>query len=78
VYVAFAKSLTERAPKLAQFLRQVSFDAAVVSQWMYQMREVDRDPGDVARVWVQQHPDVVNQWLAGTGLEASPSSEAGR
>jgi glycine betaine/proline transport system substrate-binding protein len=78
IYVAFSRALTERAPKIAQFLRQVSFDAAVVSQWMSQMREANRDPGDVARVWVQQHPDVVNQWLAGTGLEASPSSEAGR
>jgi glycine betaine/proline transport system substrate-binding protein len=78
IYVAFSRALTERAPKVAQFLRQVSFDAAVVSQWMYQMRESDRDPGDVARVWVQQHHDMVNQWLAGTGLEASPSSEAGR
>jgi glycine betaine/proline transport system substrate-binding protein len=72
VYVAFAKSLTERAPKVAQFLRQVAFDAAVVSHWMYQIREEQRDPDDVARVWLQQHPDIVNQWLAGTGLETHP------
>jgi glycine betaine/proline transport system substrate-binding protein len=72
VYVAFAKSLTERAPKIAQFLRQVAFDTAVISQWIYQIHGENRDPSDVAKVWVQQHPDVVQQWLAGTGREATP------
>ena len=72
VYVAFAKTLTERTPKIVQYLRQDAFDAAVVSQWMYQIREENREPDDVARVWVQQHPDIVNQWLAGTGLEIRP------
>jgi glycine betaine/proline transport system substrate-binding protein len=75
VYVAFAKSLTERAPKLAQFLRQVAFEATVVSQWMYDMREENRDPDDVARVWVQRHPDIVNRWLAGTGLETNTHTQ---
>ena len=68
VYVAFAKSLLERVPKVAQFLRQVSFDPAMVSQWMYQIRKEGRDPDDVAKVWVQQNPTIVQQWLAGIDL----------
>ena len=42
---------------------------------MYDMRDENRDPDDVARVWVQRHPDVVNQWLAGTGRETRPPTQ---
>jgi ABC-type proline/glycine betaine transport system substrate-binding protein len=42
---------------------------------MYDMREENRDPDDVARVWVQRHPDIVNRWLAGTGLETNTHTQ---
>ncbi len=78
VYLAFAKSLAERLPKVAQFLHQVTFDDRMVSQWMYQIRHKNLHPDDVASLWVQQNPDVVQQWLTDITLEAHPASEAGR
>jgi glycine betaine/proline transport system substrate-binding protein len=66
VYVAFAKSLTTRAPKVAQFLKQVAFDPTTVNNWILQIGQQKRDPAEVAKEWVANHSDIVNnQWLAG-------------
>jgi glycine betaine/proline transport system substrate-binding protein len=67
VYVAFSKSLTRRAPKVAQFLRQVAFDPAVVNTWILQIGQEKREPAEVAKEWVTNNADTVNRWLAGIG-----------
>ncbi len=67
MYVAFATALTQRLPKVAQFLQQVALDPAEIAQWIRQTGEQQRDPADVAKEWVQQHPDLVEQWFADIG-----------
>lgn len=65
IYVAYSKALAERAPKVAQFLKQVSFDPEVVNQWILQVGQEKRDPAAVAKEWLAANPEVVEQWLAG-------------
>jgi glycine betaine/proline transport system substrate-binding protein len=67
VYVAFAKTLTRRAPKVAQFLRQVAFDSVVVNTWILQIGQEKRNPAEVAKEWVADNTDTVDRWLAGIG-----------
>ncbi len=64
VYVAFSASLVKRAPKVAQFLRQVAFDAEMLNTWILQIGKQGREPAAVAVDWVKTHPDVVETWLA--------------
>lgn len=67
IYVAFSKSLLERAPEVAQFLKQVSFDAKVVNDWILQIGEEKRPPTEVAKAWIADNTKTVDRWLAGTG-----------
>lgn len=64
VYVAYSKSLQDRAPKVAQFLKQVSFDLPTLNDWILKISE-KQDPAQVARQWVDGNPDTVKQWLSG-------------
>lgn len=64
VYVAYSRSLESRAPAVANFLKNVSFDAAEVSQWIYSIAEDGEEPADVAKQWVAQNPDVIEGWLS--------------
>jgi glycine betaine/proline transport system substrate-binding protein len=65
IYVAYSKSLTERAPKVAQFLKQVSFDPDVVNQWILQVGQEKRPPDVMAKEWIEANSDTVAQWLTG-------------
>jgi glycine betaine/proline transport system substrate-binding protein len=64
MYVAFAKALSVRLPKVGQFLQQVAFDPAEIAEWIRQIGEQQRNPADVAKEWVRKYPDQVEQWLA--------------
>ena len=64
VHVAYSKSLQKRAPQVAQFLKQVSFDVPTLNDWI--LKVTDKvDPAVVAKEWVAANPDKVNGWLAG-------------
>jgi ABC-type proline/glycine betaine transport system substrate-binding protein len=63
MYVAFASTLTQRLPEVAQFLQQVTLDPAEIAKWIRQIGEQQRNPADVAREWVRRHPDLIEQWL---------------
>lgn len=65
VYVAYSKSLTKRAPKVAKFLKQVSFDLPTLNDWILRISE-KQDPAQVAKDWVKHNPAVVEKWLSGT------------
>jgi len=66
VYVARAKALDERAPKIGKFLEQISFTPDMVNQWILAIDKDKRDPLEVAKEWVEQHKDIVEgQWLKG-------------
>ena len=65
VYVGYARSLTERIPQVAQFLKQVAFDPEAVNDWIYQIGQEKRDPDEVAVEWIEENPEAVYQWLSG-------------
>ena len=65
VHVAYAKSLEERAPKVAKFLQQVNFDASAINQWILKVGRDKEDPEAVVKSWIEAHPDTVNAWLEG-------------
>ncbi|NVK40318.1 MAG: ABC transporter substrate-binding protein [Oceanospirillaceae bacterium] len=64
VHVVYSKSLEERAPRVAKFLKHVSFDPRVVNQWILKIGMEKQDPLTVARTWVEANPDTVNAWLS--------------
>jgi glycine betaine/proline transport system substrate-binding protein len=64
VHVAYSKSLTKRAPKVAQFLKQVSFDLPTLNEWILKVSD-KVDPAALAKEWVAANPEKVNAWLAG-------------
>jgi len=61
-YVAYSKSLLRRAPKVAEFLKHVSFDVPTLNDWILNISE-KQDPAEVAKEWVARNPAVVNRWL---------------
>jgi len=66
VHVAYSKALANRAPKIAQFLAQVSFEANTVGRWIRETSVDKKDPMAVARDWVAQNPQIVKDvWLKG-------------
>ena len=64
VHVAYSKSLQKRAPKVAQFLKQVSFDVPTLNDWILKITD-KQDPAVVAKEWVAANPEKVNAWLVG-------------
>jgi ABC-type proline/glycine betaine transport system substrate-binding protein len=54
----------KRAPKVAQFLKQVNFDIPTLNDWILKVGDKE-DPYEVAKKWVAANSKVVNGWLAG-------------
>jgi glycine betaine/proline transport system substrate-binding protein len=65
VYVAFARTLSERAPAAAQFLRRVALSPEMINGWNLLLVEYDMEPADMAREWIAQNPEIVDGWLSG-------------
>jgi glycine betaine/proline transport system substrate-binding protein len=65
-HIAFSKALADRAPQIAQFLKQVTLDADVINGWIYAM-EVEKKPVDqVITAWIAANKDTVEGvWLKG-------------
>ncbi len=66
VYIAYSASLTKRAPKVAQFLSQVTLTADMVGHWISKIVVEKNQPSDVAKRWVEDHSGIVHDWLKGT------------
>lgn len=66
VNVAYSKALAERAPKIAQFLSQVTFDVDTINKWIRETSVDGKDPMAVAKDWIAQNPQIVKDvWLKG-------------
>lgn len=63
IWVAFTKTLHERAPKTAKFLKQIELDPDVISEFV--VKSETEDPQDVAEQWVEGNPAIVDGWLKG-------------
>ena len=65
VYIAYSASLTERAPKIARFLSQVTLTAGMVGDWIFKMVVEKQERAAVAKNWVADNSEVVSEWLEG-------------
>lgn len=63
VFVAFSKSLEQRNPAAAKFLKQVKFDPGTVNEWILKIGRDKMDPQDVAEEWVKANMETVNMWI---------------
>jgi len=63
IFVSFSKSLEQRNPPVAKFLKQVKFDPQVVNGWILKIGRDEMDPQDVAEEWVKNNMDTVNKWI---------------
>lgn len=67
VNIAHSKALSERAPKVSQFLKQVALNADDVNAWILAMEVDKKDINEVAKAWVDANKDMIEkEWLAGT------------
>ena len=74
VYIAYSQSLTTRTPKVTQFFNQVALSSDMVGKWIAQMVVEKRDPVEVARKWVANHPEIVNEWVKDIGSVRIPDN----
>ncbi len=63
VQIAWSKSLEKRSPAIAEFFSRFSLTANDVSALAYKISAKGRDPYDVAKAWMNNHPDRVDAWL---------------
>jgi len=63
IYVGYSKSLEQRNPAAAKFLRQIKLNADMVNQWILKIGRDEQDPRDVAEEWVENNMATVNQWI---------------
>ena len=64
VQLAYATRLRDSQPDAAKILERISFETLMVSDFIYQVTELKRDPGDVADEWIEANADRVKGWLA--------------
>ncbi|WP_372370217.1 glycine betaine ABC transporter substrate-binding protein [Candidatus Uabimicrobium sp. HlEnr_7] len=67
VYVGISKKLKERIPKAYQFFSNWSIPIEEVSFLIAELEDVPGNPAqkpqDVARRWVESHPEILEKWL---------------
>ncbi len=67
VWIAFSKSLYERNPKAACFLKNMVLNPDMVNGWILKIGRDKEDPQDMAEDWVDSNPEPVAAWLKGCG-----------
>ncbi|WP_416221031.1 glycine betaine ABC transporter substrate-binding protein [Pseudomonas sp. RP23018S] len=71
VYVMASAALHKRAPKIAEFLRNVAIDPAQLNELIFKI-EQEKQPADVvAKAWVRANGALIDQWLAPSAPEVS-------
>jgi glycine betaine/proline transport system substrate-binding protein len=66
VHVAYSRALAQRAPKVAQFLSQVTFDADTVNAWILAVEVDKKDPAIIAKNWIAANrAKIQDVWLMG-------------
>lgn len=63
VQLAYAKYLEETQPAAAEILKRVYFDTEMIDDFIFQMIEEKRQPGDIADEWLEANQDRVREWL---------------
>lgn len=63
VQIAWAVSLKDRSPAIAEFFERFELNADDVSGFAYEISGKGRDPAEVAKEWVTANPKRVDAWL---------------
>lgn len=66
IHIMGRKDLEDDKPELAQFLRNMMFTDAQLSDLMLKVEESDEDVEEVARQWMHDHEDLVQSWIPST------------
>ena len=71
MHVLASTALQKRAPKIAEFLRNVAIEPAQLNDLILKI-EKEKLPADVAaKEWVQANSAIVDQWLAAAAPKVS-------
>ncbi|MBO0992515.1 glycine betaine ABC transporter substrate-binding protein [Bacillus sp. SD088] len=65
IYIVARKGLKEDAPAAYKVLEQYTEDYEMVEELMPPVFAEDKDPADVAQQFMEDHPDLVEQWTEG-------------
>lgn len=69
VYVAYSMKLKERLPKAYQFFKNWYIPIDEVSFLIAEAEDIPdnpkKEPAEVAKKWIADHPEIVNDWLKG-------------
>lgn len=63
-YLAWAKTLEERAPDVAKLLGNVQLNGDIVTEFNYHVSYKGVDAVEYATNWVAENTDLINSWLA--------------
>lgn len=63
IHVYSRKDFEEDMPEAAEFLKNFKFSDEVLSDLMGAIEDSDQDPLDIAKEWMNNHEDQVNEWL---------------
>jgi glycine betaine/proline transport system substrate-binding protein len=81
VYTNTRQGLSEECPNLGRFLANLGFTLEMENEVMAAILDDGEDPGDAARAWLTENPEVLEAWLdgvtttdGGEGLAAVRSS----
>lgn len=76
VWVVTAPDYAQRCPNVSRLLSNLTFTAAQESQLMVPIM-ARKDPKDVARQWLKDHPEDAKRWLDGvTTFDGKPADPA--
>ncbi|MFS0614268.1 glycine betaine ABC transporter substrate-binding protein [Bacillus subtilis] len=65
IYIVARKGLEEDAPAAYKILEQYTEDYDMVEELMPPVFDEDKDPADVAQQFMEDHPDLIEQWTEG-------------
>ena len=66
IHIMGRQKLAEEKPELAAFLKGLKFTDAQLADLMLRVEESDDDVEVVARQWMNDNPEAVNQWIPGS------------
>jgi len=65
VYSIARDGLKEDVPEVYEFLSQFKVTPKMQNDWIYEYGKNERDPDEVAKEWIANHLNIVDQWVYG-------------
>lgn len=63
IHVGYSLSLVERAPQVANLLKNISVDTQTMSDWTHQVVIDNSEPATVAQEWIAANSERIDGWL---------------